>query len=85
MFLTSSHYDHARTGTFSAGETVVARTGFEMRLAGNRYTLSPSIARSGAGADIVDIREDVAVLLVHSARITGGLVDLQQVFEVQRV
>jgi ABC-type polysaccharide/polyol phosphate transport system ATPase subunit len=85
VFITSSHYDHARTGTFSAGETVIARTGFEMRLAGNRYTLSPSVARAGAGADIVDIREDVAVLLVHSPRITGGLVDLQQVFEVQRV
>jgi ABC-type polysaccharide/polyol phosphate transport system ATPase subunit len=85
VFITSSHYDHAHTGTFSAGDTVVARTGFEMRLAGNRYRLTPSIARAGAGADIVDIREDVAVLLVHSARISGGLVDLEQVFEVQRV
>jgi ABC-2 type transport system ATP-binding protein len=72
------------TGTFAAGETVVARTGFEMRLAGNRYTLSPSVARAGAGADIVDIREDMATLLVHSTRISGGLVDLEQAFEVQR-
>jgi ABC-type polysaccharide/polyol phosphate transport system ATPase subunit len=84
VFVTSSHYDHACTGSFSAGETVVVRTGFAMRLAGNRYTLSPSVARAGAGQDVVDVREDLATLLVHSTRITGGVVDLEQIFEVRR-
>ena len=56
----------AKTGAFAAGESVVVRTGFAMRLAGNRYTLSPSVARAGTGMDIVDVREDLATLLVHS-------------------
>jgi ABC-type polysaccharide/polyol phosphate transport system ATPase subunit len=84
VFATSSLFEHRKTGAFSAGETVVVRTGFSMRLAGNRYTLSPSVARAGGGQDIVDVREDITSLLVHSTRFTGGMVDLEQVFEVQR-
>ena len=85
VFATSSHYDHRDTGTFPAGETVVLRVGFQMRLAGNRYTLSPSVARPGAGADIVDVREDLTSVLVHTTRTTGGVVDLEQVFDLRRV
>ena len=59
------------------------RIGFAMRLAGNRYTLSPSVAREGAGTDIVDIREDIVSLLVHTTRSSGGVVDLEQVFELE--
>ena len=56
-----------------------------MRLAGNRYTLSPvDRARAASGGDIVDVREDLATLLVHSTRITGGVVDLEQSFEICR-
>ena len=84
VFVTSSHYDNPKTGAFSAGESVVVRTGFAMRLAGNRYTLSPSVARAGTGMDVVDVREDLATLLVHSTRVTGGVVDLEQVFDLQR-
>ena len=84
VFVTSSHYDNPNTGAFSAGDSVVVRTGFAMRLAGNRYTLSPSVARAGTGMDVVDVREDLATLLVHSTRVTGGVVDLEQVFDLQR-
>jgi ABC-type polysaccharide/polyol phosphate transport system ATPase subunit len=84
VFATSSHYDHARSGAYAAGETVVIRTGFAMRLSGNRYTLSPSVARAGTGQDVVDVREDLATLLVHATRVTGGVVDLEQVFDIQR-
>ena len=55
-----------------------------MRLAGNRYTLSPSIARAGSGADIVDVREDLVSMLVHTTRTSGGVVDLEQVFDLRR-
>src|SRR5215207_95442 len=79
----TTFHDHPRTGHFKAGQTVVARTGFALRIAGNRYTLSPSIARRGSGADLVDVREDLVTLLVHSSRITGGVVDLEQVFVVE--
>ena len=85
VFATSSRFDHRETGTFAAGETVVVRVGFPVRLAGNRYTLSPSVARAGSGADVVDVREDLVSMLVHTTRTSGGLVDLEQVFDLRRV
>ena len=84
VFATSTQYDHPHTGEFRAGETATFRIGFPMRLAGNRYTLSPYVARSGAGRDVLDAREDMTSLLVHSTRITGGVVDLEQVLEIRR-
>ena len=38
--------------------------------------LTPSVARAGAGADALDLREDLASLIVHGTRDTGGVVDL---------
>jgi ABC-type polysaccharide/polyol phosphate transport system ATPase subunit len=81
MNSTTFHH-HPRTGSFKAGQTVVARTGFALRIAGNRYTLSPSIAQRGSGADVIDVRQDLVTLLVHSSTITGGLVDLEQSFTI---
>jgi ABC-type polysaccharide/polyol phosphate transport system ATPase subunit len=81
MNSTTFHHNR-RTGSFKAGQTVIARTGFALRIAGNRYTLSPSIAQRGSGADIIDVREDLVTLLVHSSTITGGVVDLEQSFTV---
>jgi hypothetical protein len=84
VVVSTTLYDHPHTGRFRAGETVVLRTLFIMRLAAGRYTLSPSVASPGSGSDVLDAREDMAGLLVHSSRHTGGVVDLEQVFEVQR-
>ena len=36
------------------------------------------------GADALDLREDLVSLLVHSTRITGGIVDVPHAIEVQR-
>jgi len=80
--VSTTHIHNRHTGSFKAGDSIVARTGFAMRLAGNRYTLSPSVARRGVGSDVVDVREDMVTLLVHSSHITGGVVDLEQSFEI---
>ena len=85
VFATSSQWDHPHTGTYRAGETVQVRIGFTMRLAASLYSLSPWLARSGAGHDVLDAREDLTSLLVHSTRSTGGVVDLEQVFEFRRL
>ena len=85
VLATSTLFDHPETGTFTPGETVEVRIGFPMRLAGNRYTLSPSVAREGTGNDIVDVREDLVSLLVHTTRRSGGVIDLEQVFDLKRV
>jgi ABC-type polysaccharide/polyol phosphate transport system ATPase subunit len=85
IMATSTSYDHPHTGTFKAGETVVVKIGFSMRLAASRYTLSPSVARAGAGEAVLDVREDLTSLIVHATRSTGGVVDLEQVFNLERV
>jgi ABC-type polysaccharide/polyol phosphate transport system ATPase subunit len=82
VMVSSTVLHNRHTGRFTPGQSIVARTGFAMRLAGNRYTLSPSVARRGAGSDVVDVREDMVTLLVHSSHITGGIVDLEQSFKL---
>jgi ABC-type polysaccharide/polyol phosphate transport system ATPase subunit len=80
----SSQFDHPHTGTFKAGETAIVRIGFVWRMAAGQYTLSPVIARKGSGADIIDERENLATVIVHATRSTGGLVDLEQVMTITR-
>ena len=81
----STRWENQHTGTFRAGETVRIRIGFAMRLAPSRYTLSPSVSAAGTGEDVLDLREDMATLIVHSTRHTGGVVDPEQVIELERV
>ena len=65
------------TGPFAAGETVDVRVAFDNWLAPSRYTLTPvDRARADCGADALDLREDLASLIVHGGRDTGGVVDL---------
>jgi ABC-type polysaccharide/polyol phosphate transport system ATPase subunit len=74
---------HGPTGTFAAGETFVVTFQFDTWVAPNRYSLSPSIARAGGGQDALDVREDIAYLMVHGER-TGGIVDAPHELEVRR-
>jgi ABC-type polysaccharide/polyol phosphate transport system ATPase subunit len=84
IFATSTDAEHGVTGDFAAGERVVARFLVENHLAPSRYALTPMIARAGGGADVIDEREDVASLVVHGTRPTGGIVDLPYEFELTR-
>ena len=84
LMAASSQFEHPHTGKFSAGETVIVRIGFVMRFSAGQYSVSPVIARSGSGADVIDERDNLATLLVHSTRSTGGLVDLDQVLTIHR-
>jgi ABC-type polysaccharide/polyol phosphate transport system ATPase subunit len=84
LMAASSQFEHPHTGEFKAGETIIVRIGFVMRFAAGQYSVSPVIARSGSGADVVDERDNLATLLVHATRSTGGLVDLEQVMEITR-
>ncbi|HEU0317104.1 MAG TPA: ABC transporter ATP-binding protein [Solirubrobacteraceae bacterium] len=71
------------SGSFAAGERVVVAFEFENWLAPSRYTLSPSVARAGTGADAIAVAEDIASLVVHGIP-TGGVLDPPQRFEVRR-
>ena len=50
-----------------------------------RYTLTPSIARAGMGADAIDLRADLASIVVHGGHFTTGVVDLPHEFEIERL
>jgi ABC-type polysaccharide/polyol phosphate transport system ATPase subunit len=83
VFATSSDWRMPPVGRFEAGETARVRVRFDNWLAPQRYTLSPSVARA-RGADVMDLREDLAALHVTGARVTGGLADVPHEFSIER-
>jgi len=84
VFAASSDWRTERFGSFEAGETAQIRVRFDNWLAPNRYTMSPSVARAGAGADVLDLREDLSAVVVYGTRQTGGIADVPHDFQVER-
>jgi ABC-type polysaccharide/polyol phosphate transport system ATPase subunit len=84
VFATSTRWSGAATGSFEAGDEVRVRIAFENWLAPSRYDATPSVARPGAGSDALDLREDLASLVVHGTRLTGGIADVPHTIEVTR-
>jgi ABC-type polysaccharide/polyol phosphate transport system ATPase subunit len=83
IFATTTALTSVQTGEFSSGQTTVVRMRFENWLTASRYALSPSVARSGTGEDVLDVQEDMATLLVHGWHFTGGVTNLPHEFEVR--
>lgn len=84
VFVTSSMLRELQTGEFTAGETVTVKVGLEHRFAPSLYKLTPSVARSGGGADALDLREDLTQVMLHATKASGGLIDPEHSFEVTR-
>jgi hypothetical protein len=84
VFETASDSRLGSVGGYAAGETAHVRVRFENWLTPQRYTLTPSVARAGQGSDVMDLREDLAVLRVPGTRVSGGLVDVPHTFVVDR-
>ncbi|MGI8593986.1 MAG: ABC transporter ATP-binding protein [Solirubrobacteraceae bacterium] len=84
LFATNTELNGEATGRFEAGQSAVVKIEFDNVLAPSRYTATPSIARSGAGADAIDVREDLGELLVHGMRSSGGLADLPHQVSIER-
>jgi len=82
VFATTTDHGHGDTGTFEEGQTAIVRLSFENYLTPSRYNLTPSVARQGAGADALDLREDIASVVVHGGRFTGGIVELPHTFRI---
>jgi ABC-type polysaccharide/polyol phosphate transport system ATPase subunit len=85
VFATTTSYDYGATGPFSAGCTVIVGLSFENWLTASRYTVTPSVARNGPGADALDLREDIASLLIHGGPFTGGVANLPHSFEIDQI
>ena len=84
IFVTSTHWDNEATGKFSAGETVAIRISVDNCLAPSQYSITPSVARAGSGADALDLREDFISIIVHGARVTGGILDIPHSIAITR-
>jgi ABC-type polysaccharide/polyol phosphate transport system ATPase subunit len=85
VFSTSSTWRAQHTGHFGPGELVRVRVAFEAWLAPSRYRATPSVARAGSGASMLDLREDLASVILHATRVTGGMFDPPHSFDVERV
>jgi ABC-type polysaccharide/polyol phosphate transport system ATPase subunit len=84
VFATTSEWSDGPSGHFAAGETVTVRVAFDNWLAPMRYTITPSVARAGMGADALDLREDLASVIVHGTRATGGIADVPHEYSIDR-
>jgi len=84
VFATSTALDHGPTGHFDAGSTTIVRLRFENWLTSGRYNMTPSVARNGRGDATIDLRENLASLIVHGGPATGGLAHFPHGFEVER-
>jgi len=85
VFAMSTDITKGPSGRFAAGERVVVRMQVHNWLMPNTYKVTPSIARAGLGADAIDLRPDLATLVVHGGYETGGATNLPHEFEIERV
>jgi hypothetical protein len=84
VFATSTVWDDAQTGSYAAGDQLVVRIPFDNVLAPSRYNLTPSLMRANATEDPLDLRENLATVLVHGPKFTGGVTDLPHEFKLER-
>jgi ABC-type polysaccharide/polyol phosphate transport system ATPase subunit len=84
VFATSTMFDAFPTGRFAAGDSIVVRLRFEAWFTPTSYTLTPSVARAGTGADAIDLRPDLTSVIVHGGHFTTGVVDVPHAFTLER-
>jgi ABC-type polysaccharide/polyol phosphate transport system ATPase subunit len=70
----SDQHGHS-SGSFKAGENVVARFAIPNWLTASRYMLTPSLAREGTGDAALALVADMASIVIHGSA-TGGILEL---------
>jgi energy-coupling factor transporter ATP-binding protein EcfA2 len=84
MFATSTAWKEERTGRFGAGEKALLSVSFDNPFAPARYYATPTIARRGAGKDVIDRRERMASVVMTGSLDSGGQVDLPHDLSLER-
>ncbi len=72
------------SGSFKAGETVLARFRIPNWLTPSRYLLTPSLARAGTGESALALVEDMASIVVHGTG-SGGILELPTDVALERL
>ena len=84
IFATSTDLHDSLTGAFAAGDVATVRVELENWLSPGRYDLTPTVARAGSGADALDLREDLASVMIHGTKQSGGVVEIPHTLELER-
>ena len=75
---------HAATsGSFRAGDTAIVRFTIPSWLTPSRYTLTPSLAPEGTGANALALVEDMTSVVVHGTT-SGGILELPIEARIER-
>jgi ABC-type polysaccharide/polyol phosphate transport system ATPase subunit len=72
------------SGSFKAGETVIAKFAIPNWLTPSRYLLTPSVAREGTGENALALVEDMASVVVHGSTVSGGILELPVDVRIER-
>lgn len=72
------------SGSFKAGESVVARFAIPNWLTASRYMLTPSLAREGTGEAALALVADMASIVIHGSA-TGGILELPVDVKLERL
>jgi ABC-type polysaccharide/polyol phosphate transport system ATPase subunit len=79
----SDQHAHA-SGSFNAGESVVARFAIPNWLTPSRYLMTPSLAREGTGENALALVEDMSSIMVHGTG-SGGILELPIEAKLERL
>jgi len=84
IFGTSSAAFHGPSGAFKSGQIAEVKISMQNLFAADSFTATPSIAHSGTGQSAIDVREDMARVIIHSTKYTGGVIDLPHEYTIER-
>jgi ABC-type polysaccharide/polyol phosphate transport system ATPase subunit len=84
VFAANSRLGAGDVGALEKGDVVDVTVAFDVPFRPGRYFATPQVAYSGAGAQLMDYRQDLVSLVVTGTRSAGGLVDIPHDFSLRR-
>jgi ABC-type polysaccharide/polyol phosphate transport system ATPase subunit len=84
VMITTNYGEGVPTGSFAPGDRVVMRAVVAGVLAPGRYDLTPTVSSDPSGIHILDLRENLAAIMLHGNRRTGGVLEMPAPFTLER-
>jgi ABC-type polysaccharide/polyol phosphate transport system ATPase subunit len=84
ILVVRSDRDGGSSGSFRAGDSVLARFDIPNWLTSSRYALTPSVARAGTGEAALALVEDMASIMIHGTA-SGGILEAPVDVEIRRL
>jgi ABC-type polysaccharide/polyol phosphate transport system ATPase subunit len=84
VLISTNYGEGVPTGSFAAGETLTARAVVAGILAPGRYDLTPTVSSDPSGIHVLDLRENLAAIMLHGSRKTGGVLEMAAPFSLER-